>query len=76
MNRTTIMLPPELKRRALARADARGISLAELIRQCLEAEVREARERPAEDPLFADRVVYQGETPADLARRHDDYLYD
>lgn len=27
------------------------------------------------DPFFADREVWRGPTPADLAARHDDYLY-
>lgn len=38
-----------------------------------------AQESPAyqrsQDPLFSDLVVFSGDTPADLAERHDDYLY-
>ena len=29
----------------------------------------------SEDPLFADREVYEGPAPADGAERHDDYIY-
>lgn len=36
---TPIMLPPELKARAQAEAERRGISLAELIRESLEHEL-------------------------------------
>ena len=28
-----------------------------------------------EDPLFADKAVWHGSTPPDLAAKHDDYLY-
>ncbi len=28
------------------------------------------------DPLFADKAVYRGNSPADLAVDHDHYLYD
>lgn len=29
----------------------------------------------SEDPFFAHRKVYDGPVPADIAERHDDYLY-
>lgn len=76
MNRTTIMLPPDLKIRAADEASRRGISLGELIRRSLELNL--ARERTAAgavDPLFADTELFDGPTPDDLAENHDKYLY-
>ncbi len=32
-------------------------------------------QRRAADPLFANIEIREGETPADLSERHDDYLY-
>ena len=76
MRRTSIMLPDDLKVRALKRAGTMGISLGRFIREALER----ALERPdgdesSDDPLFADDEVFLEETPVDLARNHDDYLY-
>jgi hypothetical protein len=76
MNRTTIVLPEELKLRAQERARRSGISLAEFIRQSLEAQLRSAAGRPQVDPLFADVPIYRGPVPADLSVDHDRYLYD
>lgn len=74
MKRTTIMLPPELKARAMRAARERGISFGELLRQSLRATI-EGQRSVYDDPLFADSAVFEGETPEDLSTRHDDYLY-
>ncbi len=76
MNRTTIMLPPDLKARAERRARDRGISLGELIRQSLATALTAAgTPRLASDPLFADDATWDGDTPPDLSAEHDRYLY-
>ena len=75
MHRTTIMLPRELKERAVREAQARGVSLGELIREALTALMRGDREISAADPLIADSAVYDGPIPANSAERHDDLLY-
>jgi hypothetical protein len=75
MKRTTIMLPEELRRRAIARARQRGVSLGELIRESLDAAMPAVRYDAGTDPLFAD-VVFDGPAPDDLSTRHDAYLYD
>ena len=76
VHRTTIMLPDELRRRAVLVAREEGISMGELIRRSLLESLRE-REAPAEeDPLFADGVVFAEEAPSDLAAEHDRYLYE
>jgi hypothetical protein len=71
MERTTVLLPAELKAQAERAAKAAGVSLGELIRRALEAKVAQAR-----DPLFADEAAFSGDTASDLAREHDRYLYD
>ncbi len=76
MHRTTLMLPPELKARAQQRARELGISLGELVRRSIEAELSQSIDsRRAADPLFSDDAVYSGNAPSDLAARHDRYLY-
>ena len=76
MQRTTLMLPSDLKTRAQRRAKEMGISLGQLIRQALESQLTESRaDRRTADPLFADSRVFSGEAPADLAADHDRYLY-
>jgi len=73
MERTTIMLPAQLKHRAHRLAAKLGISLGELIRESL----RESLKRDGEDvdPLYSDNASYAGPAPADLAAGHDNYLY-
>lgn len=76
MQRTTIMLPRDLKLRAVESAKAKGVSLGEIIRESLErALLREAEDPSSRDPLFDRSLVFDGDVPKDLAERHDDYLY-
>jgi predicted DNA-binding protein len=74
MKRTTVMIPEDLKTRAERRARRTGSSLGALVRESLEAALREPV-AAAEDPLFADRAVFRGSLPKDLAAEHDTYLY-
>jgi len=76
MDRTTIMLPPELKVRAANQAKKMGISLGQLIRKAPKKSLdTEKRTKTGDDSLFLDNVVYGGKTPGDLASEHDKYLY-
>ena len=75
MKRTTIMLPPELKNRASKHAHRLGISVGELIRNCLNAFLDRPDDQTNEDPLLSDDAVYKGKVPPDLSSRHDHYLY-
>ena len=75
MKRTTIMLPDDLKSKALRRARKRGISLGKLIRTSLEGELKQTFSPYDEDPLLQDDVVFDGEAPRDMAENHDKYLY-
>ncbi|HET6878852.1 MAG TPA: hypothetical protein VFI31_01780 [Pirellulales bacterium] len=74
MQRTTIMLPNDLRARAQRRARELGMSLGQFIRESLAAKLG-GGENEAEDPLFADDAAFAGEVPDDLARNHDRYLY-
>lgn len=75
MKRTTIMLPEELRHRAIRKARQRGVSLGEVIRESLEASLPSGTYEAASDPLF-ESVVFDGPAPRDLSAKHDRYLYD
>lgn len=75
VQRTTIMLPVDLKQRASSLAERLGISLGELIRRSLEAALTGSSGEIREDPFFQDRAVYTGPTPPNLSADHDDFLY-
>jgi hypothetical protein len=75
MKRTTVMIPDDLKNRAVKRADAIGISLGEFIRESLRRNLRSDNALPFVDPYISDSAVYEGDTPTDLAHNHDKYLY-
>jgi hypothetical protein len=75
MVRTTIMLPAELRHRSARRARERGLSFGELVRESLSTELDRKATPRAADPLFADRAVYKGRGPRDVAAEHDAYLY-
>jgi hypothetical protein len=75
MQRTTIMLPRDLKERAAREARSRGVSLGELIREALAGVLRGDRDPAGQDPLIGDTAVYDGPVPADTSERHDEVLY-
>jgi len=75
MIRTTIRLPAELRHRSTRRARERGLSFGQLVRESLSAELDRAPAGRDSDPLFADRTVYKGRAPNDVAAEHDAYLY-
>jgi len=76
MDRTTIMLPPELKTKASNQAKKMKISLGQYIREALKKSLEmENRLEAEDDSLFLDNAVFNGTTPEDLASDHDRYLY-
>jgi len=75
MKRTTIMLSPELKTRAIQKANQRGISLGALIRESLEVMLHNPKDHFSDDPLFADDAVFHDQGPKDLAQNHDFHLW-
>ena len=75
MKRTTVMLPDDLKIRALKHAKAIGISLGALIRESLEKAISNDGSSLPHDPFFDDSTVFNDDIPADLSLHHDDYIY-
>lgn len=76
MDRTTIMLPPDLKIMASNQAKKERISLGQFIREALKKSLdSENRKSTDDDPLFLDNAVFDGTTPEDLASNHNGYLY-
>jgi hypothetical protein len=74
MNRTTVVLPEDLKLRAKERARRDGIPFAELVRQAVEARVAVPHAQDV-DPLFGNLPVYEGFVPPNLSEEHDEELY-
>jgi len=77
MQRTTVVLPAGLKKRAMTLARKRKISFGELVRQAVEQSVPPPK-KPSKgrDPLWDDVPVFDGAVPADISINHDKYLYD
>lgn len=71
--RTQIYLPRRLHLALRRAARARGVSMAQLLREAAEEAVRRATPR-REDPL-GDLIGVIRDAPADLAECHDHYLY-
>jgi hypothetical protein len=69
----SVPFPDDLREQAESAARERGLALDEFVRLCVSNSV--AQKRTA-DPLFADKEVFSGEAPTDLARNHDHYLYE
>jgi len=78
------MLSDEAKRKAMAQARTLGISFADFVRQAIAEKLpqpgrgMDRLKRRRKDPLFRllDRLpAVSSATAADVATRHDDYLY-
>ena len=77
MVRTQIQLTEKQARQLRAKARERGVSVAELIRQCVDEALRSDKLSRKELYAKAAGIVGKLEDPrgaSDLARRHDDYL--
>ena len=69
----SVPFPDDLREKAEAAANDRGVSLDEFVRICVATAVDMNR---SSDPLFADIEVFTGDAPSDLAENHDKYLYE
>lgn len=67
-----IQLSPELKAKIEHAASVCGMSVPEFVCESLEWMLAQ---KLWDDALFADDAVYRGDAPADLAVKHDEYLY-
>jgi len=75
MNRTTVMLPGDLKLKAKRTAENMGISLGELIRLSLKMQIGAKKDIKQDDPFLSDIEVFSGSIPDDFSLNHDKYLY-
>ena len=75
MNRTTVMLPGDLKLKAKKTAENMGISLGELIRVSLKIQIGKKTDTVQDDPFLSDTAVFNGHIPNDISVNHDRYLY-
>ena len=78
-DRTTIVMPEPLKRRAVAKAREQGISFGEFVRRAVEKEIAvpapKKRGKKTGDPFWDNMKFYDVDGPADYSVRHDDYIY-
>lgn len=75
MQRTTIMLPPELKIEAQNCANELGISVGKLIRDSLKDRIEKNKQGKEVDLLFSRFPTFESDSPKDLSTHHDEYLY-
>jgi predicted DNA-binding protein len=75
VQRTSILLPLELRSRANRQASRLGISFGELVRRALADLLDEVEQDGARDAFFADGAVYSGEIPSGASIHHDEHLY-
>lgn len=77
-DRTTVVFPPALKQRAIARSREQGISFGEFVRRAVESmlvsPVHLGTGQKTGDP-FWDNLQAFNHGPTDLALHHDKYLY-
>lgn len=81
MNRTTIVLPQDIKAAAMKQAQARGVSFGALVREALDKLLREPTENSAQRSRrqsVTALLQFSQQSPAgptDLSERLDDHLY-
>jgi hypothetical protein len=81
MHRTTIVLSEPVKRRAMKKALAEGVSFAEFVRKAVELAVNEAPSLASQRKRHAaleEMRSFRSEAaagPSDLAKNLDDYIY-
>lgn len=75
MERTTVMMPADLKERAIYKAQKLKISFGELVRKSLEIFIDNERLYLKDDPFIADKEIYCKVVKNDLSKNHDIYIY-
>lgn len=74
MDRTTIMLPTELKQKAMRCSRRLGVSFGEFVRLSIQ-DALACKYPETTDSLFEDHAVFEGSSPTDAAENHDELLY-
>lgn len=75
MNRTTIMLPVELKIKAEKKAKQMHISLGELMRLATKHFIEKQERKKLDDPLITGDFIIREPGPSDVSSNIDHYLY-
>lgn len=75
MNRTTILLPENLKRKVNLKAKIQKLSLGEYIRKSLESSLKMGFDDLKNDPFINDKNIFIDKVETDISLRHDDYIY-
>src|SRR5437879_3870166 len=73
--RTTIVMPPHLKARAVARARQQKISFGEFVRRAVEKQLAAPVSKTG-DPFWDNLRIIDDDGPADMSARIDDYVYE
>lgn len=74
MQRTTIILPEQIRSRLVGDAERLKISFGELVRNILQKYVVARGSKSLADPFLASTTVFDDNGPRDVSSRHDDYL--
>jgi hypothetical protein len=79
-DRTTVVLPPELKRRAVSRARHQGISFGEFVRRAVEKQLTtptksRVKRKKTGDPFLDSLVTFDDGGSPDLSTRIDEIVY-
>jgi hypothetical protein len=64
-------IPEELPAHPVIVPRSVDAAFEEFLQSCAQMTLEERKR----DPLFSDRAVWEGDAPADLSERVDDYLY-
>jgi hypothetical protein len=78
-DRTTIVMPPDLKERAVRKAREKKISFGEFIRQAVESYLTSPLlgvGQKSGDPFLDNLVTFDDGGPTDMSVNHDKYLYE
>ena len=78
-DRTTIVMSPLLKARAVAKARQQGISFGEFVRQAVERQIaappKGKSKKKTGDPFWDNLKPFDDDGPPDLSTRIDEFLY-
>ncbi|MFP4521716.1 MAG: CopG family transcriptional regulator [Fibrobacterota bacterium] len=75
MNRTTVMLPENLKKEIMKYASKNGMSLGEFIRTSCERYLAEHGAKSRGDSIFSARYIIRQKGPSDVSENIDKYIY-
>jgi hypothetical protein len=75
MQRTTVLLPERLKKKANAKANILGLSLDEFIQLSIKNSINSQFNKKKSDPFIKDNSVFNECNANDCSINHNDYIY-